>query len=279
VRPTVSGARRRRAAGGGAWEVNKPAGLTLFTDTTFGNLLTGGAYNADNVAIVNDSNNVQWVNSTDNAAPYGPSVTDIAMDAGSLTGNGTIFYSSGARDWKRTYWCWSLWLSPNYSMHSNGEKFWYPIIKQQDGANPSLSDTQLSNPFIQWKPLDGMTPSGSEIGWIYGNQMGGGDFQQFDQPLGNLGRLRKGQWMIIEGYTQMNTPGNADGIVRTWVDGQVCLDVTNARLAPAAATGSNYINGVRFTTTRGGGDSSEAIPSGGQVRRYDRLSFYASTSF
>jgi hypothetical protein len=260
------------------WEANKPAGLTLFTDTTFGNLLNG-AYNADNLAIVNDSVNVDFANTTDGAAPYGPSVTDVQMDEGSTGGNGTILYSSGARDWKRTYWCWSLYLSPNYSMHSNGEKFWYPIIKQQDGGSPSISDTQLSNPYIQWKLLSGMTPSGDTIGWVYGNQMGGGDFQETTQPVENPGRLRKGVYMVIEGYTQMNTPGNADGIVQVWVDGHVCLNVTNARLSPAAALGNNYINGVRFTSTRGGGTSTEAIPTGGQVRRFDRLAFYGSTSF
>lgn len=259
-----------------AWEANKPSGLTLFTDTSFGNLLNG-TYNADNLAIVNDSINVDFANTTDGSAPYGPSVTDIQMDEGSTGGNGTILYSSGARDWKRTYWCWSLYLSPNYSMHSNGEKFWYPIIKQQDGASPDITDTQLSNPYIQWKLIAGETPSGDTISWVYGNQMGGGDFQEITQST-EPGKLRKGQYMVVEGYTQMNTPGNADGIVQVWVDGEVCLNVTTARLSPAAALGNNYINGVRFTSTRGGGTSTEAIPTGGQVRRLDRLSFYGSTS-
>jgi hypothetical protein len=163
-------------------------------------------------------------------------------------------------------------------MHSNGEKFWYPIVKKQVGGAPDISDPQISNPFIQWWLISGETPSGPNISWIYGNQLGGGDFQQVIQST-EPGKLKKGQYMVVEGYTQLNTPGNADGIVQVWVDGEVCLNITNARLAPAAEVGSNYIAGVRFTTTRGGGTSSEAIPTGGQVRRYDRLAFYGSTTF
>jgi hypothetical protein len=50
--------------------------------------------------------------------------------------------------------------------------------------------------------------------------------------------------------------------------------MTNSRFSAASAQA--YFDGIRFTGTRGGGSSNTPTPAGGQVRRYDRLAFYAS---
>ncbi len=40
------------------------------------------------------------------------------------------------------------------------------------------------------------------------------------------GQLENGKWYGIEMYVKMNTPGQADGIVRGWIDGKLSYEKT-----------------------------------------------------
>lgn len=44
---------------------------------------------------------------------------------------------------------------------------------------------------------------------------------------GTGGQLENGPWYAIEMYVKMNTPGQADGVVRGWVDGKLSYEKTN----------------------------------------------------
>jgi hypothetical protein len=44
---------------------------------------------------------------------------------------------------------------------------------------------------------------------------------------GDGGVLENGRWYLVEMYVKMNTPGQADGVVRGWVDGVLSYDKRN----------------------------------------------------
>ncbi len=45
-----------------------------------------------------------------------------------------------------------------------------------------------------------------------------------------LGYLENNRWYSIEQYARMNTPGQGDGILRGWVDGQLAFEKTDVRM-------------------------------------------------
>lgn len=302
MRPFVGGARRRggTAGGGGSFTPNLPAGLSLYADATLGDFPSNYTYTAQNLAFGGDAqvadnasiptagtvvnwhtvtvNSGLWRNATDNAAPYGPSVTDTVYVEGGA-GNGscdTYFYSPAGQNWVKAYFAMSLRVSPNYVWHSNVEKFFYPIIETSGFADRVTG--------VEWQPNGtGEGPNADTCGWVVDAQLGGlgepvGSWY-VQQSTGNTARMRKDRYQTVEMFVQMHTPGNANGIVRVWVDGVLALESTTFRFAPSTYTAQSTIRQVRFTGTRGGGASSVNVPTGGMYRRYDRLAFYGSTSF
>ena len=89
-----------------------------------------------------------------------------------------------------------------------------------------------------------------------------------------VAKVGKGRWTKIEAYMALNSVGKADGIWRVWVDGQVAADRSD--VAYSNTTDLSYFTGIKFTGVRGGGASTSLTPPEGQIRRYDRLAFYAS---
>jgi hypothetical protein len=238
---------------------NLPSGLSLVTDSRFGNLLSGERLNEDGLGHAWDGRNA-----TDNSAPFGSGVYEMFY-AGNIRSNGDgggILFGRDGQRWRRIYFSLMVWVPQNYSMHSNGEKFFYPRINTGGSANESTS--------FGWDLVGSDTPNGSTFGFVYDAQIGDG---RVYQPT-TAARVRKGEWQRIEFYVQMNTPGQRNGIWRVWVNGTQVVNMTNSRFSAASAQA--YLDGIRFTGTRGGGSSNTPTPAGGQVRRYDRLAFYAS---
>lgn len=89
------------------------------------------------------------------------------------------------------------------------------------------------------------------------------------------GTLPIGQWVCIEGHIKYNTPGVANGVLESWVDGQQRINVTNitwrqatetqispgnfngpasrmeyTRLYQQDGTGTRYFDDISFSTTR-----------------------------
>ncbi len=76
---------------------------------------------------------------------------------------------------------------------------------------------------------------------------------------GNPRYFNPGQWHCVETYLKMNTvsgsKGNYDGVVRSWLDGDMALNRTNIRFRHSEAL---KIDGLYFSTFFGGGNSSWA---------------------
>ena len=239
-----------------------PAGLTLVTDTDFGNLAAKGDYNQDGLAYFWDSRQA-W----DSNAPFSSGVYETfypGNDAGN-GGGGGLLVSPAGQQWRKVYFSMMIWVPSNYSIHTNGEKFFYPLV-----TTPGMP---LQSTSIGWWPEGSQWANSPTFGFIFNSQVGGaGSF--LVQPSISTVNVTKGRWTRIEMYCAMNTPGLQDGVWRVWIDGRVAVDVSNVRYS--AHPVQSYFDGIRFTGTRGGGASTTLTPPEGQVRRYDRLAFYAS---
>jgi len=78
----------------------------------------------------------------------------------------------------------------------------------------------------------------------------------------SLGRgswsVTPGRWQSIEQSVRLNTPGNADGEITVWLDGQKVFSQTQVVFR---TTASLHIDGVFFSSFFGGGDPSWASPT------------------
>lgn len=258
------------------WEANKPSGLSLIRETSFGNLLTGTSVNADGFAIANnDPANVAWSNGTDMAAPYGPNVVQWDYTGGSNPSGAadSVLYTNSTTGYVKAYFCLAAFFSENYSWHSNGEKFWYPTI-----ATPGQASQQTAINLRFTDGESGMDPASPINRFSFNSQIGGAGSLYY--PLSDAAYLFKGQWQLVEMFIQMNTPGNQDGVWQAWIDGIKVADSNSLRFTNYPGSPQSTFNGgLRFSTTRGGGTSSVAVPAEGMFRRFNRLAYYGSTSF
>jgi hypothetical protein len=242
----------------GSFTQHLPPGMTLYSDTRFGNLLPQQQFNSDGLALAYDARNA-----VDEGAPFGRNVFEVfypANDAGNGRGGGWLF-GRGGQQWTRVYFSLMMWVPSNYSIHTNMEKFFYPII-----VTPGFSNQGTA---MNWMAFGGA--NGSHFGFALNAQISG---QGWIYPSASGARVRKGAWTRVEMYCEMNTPGRPDGVWRVWVDGVPAVDVSNIRYS--AHPVQSFFDGIRFTGTRGGGASAVLTPTGGQVRRYNRLAFYGS---
>lgn len=242
----------------GAFTPNLPtgAGLQLIVDTRFSDFLNQ-QFNADNLAYNGDGRVI-----TDNTAPHGTSVFEQFYPANSLGGGvgGSKIYDRGGRSWRSMYFSMALWVSPNYSMHSNGEKFFYPLIS----TNAAITGFSP----INWYPVS-TTPNGTAFGFEIIVTPG----TAFQNQNG-LAMVPKGQWSRVEIFMRMNTVGASNGVLKVWVDGGIAVDRSDMVYSNAAS--ASVWDGITFEGIRGGGNSSTPTPAGGQLRRYNRLAFYAA---
>lgn len=285
-------------SGGGAFAANLPAGLTLYTDTTLGQFgatesftnglaMFTGIKVSDDAAIPSVGGSVTvdtaiWRNVTDATAPYkpigsSPNCTDFGYVEGGA-GNGAcdvLIASTAPQTWVRAYFAMSMRVSDNYVWHSNAEKFFYPGFETAGRGTTATT--------IGWRLATTDNPNSAVCGWE-------ADCQVPSQPSGtwyvhqsdaNPARMQKGVWQKIEMYVQVNTPGNGDGVLRIWVDGVIAIEKTDMRYTPSTYFDApqSTIRAANFNGVRGGGASTVLVPTGGMFRRFDRLAFYASSSF
>lgn len=160
-----------------------------------------------------------------------------------------------------------IYVPSNYSIHSNGEKFLYLFKSGAGGAVQLL---------LQWLLEGSETPSGSTFGMEFTHDLSSYDNWKFF----NVGSLRvpKDEWFQMEARFERNNPaGTANGIIRVWINGTLCMQHTNINYSAGSGTLAT-IDGIRFDGTRGGGASSEETPPEGQERLYGRLAWYAEAA-
>jgi hypothetical protein len=241
---------------------NLPPGMTLITDTRFGNMRAKGVMNEDGLSHHYDARNA-----SDPNAPFGPGIFEVFYP-GNHAGNGeTGGWLTGrpGNRWKRVYFSILVWVPEHYSTHSNGEKFFYPIIATPGQPNQSS--------YVEWRPIGTDTPNGPTFGLHLLNQTTNTPTRRLGQST-SAPRVTKGRWTKIEVYFQMNGVGQQNGVWKAWVDGKPTASFANVVFS--SATAQSFFDGIRFTGTRGGGASTALTPPGGQVRRYTRLAFYAA---
>jgi len=204
---------------------------------------------------------------TDGTAPFGSESLEIAYPAGHVYGGGGNYGGPDGRGWLRLYYAQMVYLSSGYYSHENNEKYFYPYVVTSGEAILSSAMTL--------KPVSGAY-NAANVSFTLDTQTGMSN-SGFDENTPSV-LIPKGEWVKIEVYMQMNTAGDTtNGQCKVWINGALSLSNTAIRYGKFA--GQSSFDGMRFTGTRGGGDSAYPVPSGGQFRRYNRLAVYASTSF
>ncbi len=79
-----------------------------------------------------------------------------------------------------------------------------------------------------------------------------------DTSLWNPGALTPGVWHFVETYVHINTPGQADGVILSWLDGQHAYENRRVRFRD---TDAFAIDSFVFETFFGGGTPDYAPPS------------------
>lgn len=251
-------------------------GLQLIVDTKFGEAnVSQNKYGADGLFWENDAPNRGSFgrNILVPDAPYGPDVFEQVYpgnDAGNGYGGARIFgpncdgragecYRQGKR-WTRVYMSMMVWVSPNYSMHTNPgtEKWMY---------NWTTDGTNRLALVIQWGALNAGA-NGPTFGLYFYPQAPSLEVT----PQTGSGRVVKGQWNRLEVYIQLNSPNTANGEYRAWINGQLVHSVSNFLYRNGSSQW--YIDGILLEGIRGGGASAVLTPPEGQVRRYSRMAFY-----
>ena len=69
-------------------------------------------------------------------------------------------------------------------------------------------------------------------------------------------KLIKGQWNHIELYNKLNTPGESDGVMRAWLNGELALDITDNEDYRQADEGDIGLNCIYLSTFFGGSDET-----------------------
>lgn len=236
------------------------SGLSLIGETGFGNFTGSGQVSNAEGFLTTDFGTAAF-NATRADAPISPSGTFETRYPGNDAGNG----SGGSRMWcngqgsRRLYFRMWVFLPSNYSMHTGGEKYFYPVWN-------------TGSSIIGWRPVAEGDANGTNWKFEYGPQSGGG-IQVWEQDTGPY--PLKNQWNLLEVYIRLNTGGANNGEISTWVNGSLVNSRTDVRWSDNA-TPALDLGGFRWDGTRGGGASSVLTPAGGQSRFYDHVLAYGS---
>ncbi len=127
------------------------------------------------------------------------------------------------------YFRYYIWLSEDWNPIVGGK---FPGIagtygkagwggRKSDGFNGWSTRGAYRKPVGAINPLHGLTPIGT---YAYTADMRGKYGKYWPWPIDLNGLLEKKRWYAIEQFVQLNTPGERDGILKSWVDGKLALD-------------------------------------------------------
>lgn len=81
--------------------------------------------------------------------------------------------------------------------------------------------------------------------------------------------LNKGEWNHIEMYYKLNTPGEADGIMRGWLNGELAIDITDNDDFRMANEGGIDLNCMFISTFYGGSSDISWTPDKDEYALFD----------
>jgi hypothetical protein len=129
------------------------------------------------------------------------------------------YYLRFGDDWETVYGGKMPGISGTYGRAGWGGR-------PSDGTNGWSARGSFSVMPPSGNPLDETVPMGH---YVYHADMDGtyGDIDLWQRDY--RGYLEKNRWTCVEQYLKLNTPGQNDGILRSWVDGRLAYERTNWR--------------------------------------------------
>ena len=85
--------------------------------------------------------------------------------------------------------------------------------------------------------------------YVYHADIQGAESENIGWGMGPTGRLRLNQWYSIEQYVHMNDPGQSNGVLRAWIDGQLVFERADLRFRDIPAL---KIENLWFNVYHGG---------------------------
>ena len=169
----------------------------------------------------------------------GDAVVRIDVPAGDHYGTswGYDFADRGHGDVDEAYFRYALRLGPTWTTEGGGggklPGFGATYDTAGWGGRPANGTNGWSSRGLFWQPESGRATGATRVGYyVYHADMTGtyGDnwFWSGDALAPN-DALEVNRWYQIEAYVRNNTPGDNDGILRAWVDGEQVFERTDVR--------------------------------------------------
>lgn len=157
--------------------------------------------------------------------PLKGAALQISVDAGGHYG--TSFQFAFKKQWgaepEEIHFRYYLRLASDWAPHRGGK---FPGIsgtygKAGWGGRPAHGDDGWSARGLFEGVQDGGTPIGF---YCYHADMKGKYGENWRWNHAGNGILKPNQWYCIEQYAKLNTPGQKDGILKAWVDGELAFE-------------------------------------------------------
>lgn len=150
------------------------------------------------------------------------------------------FKKEGISEPEEIYFRYYLRLSSNWNQTVQGGKL--PGIvgtydkagwggRKSDGTNGWSARGSFGLTIPKGNPLAGHTPIGN---YVYHTDQKTTYGDVWIWTKGYKGYIPTKRWICIEQYVKLNTPSNANGVLRTWVDGQLAFEKKDIRYRTTA---------------------------------------------
>jgi hypothetical protein len=250
----LSRGRGTAASGGNAFLANLPIGMTEVYDTSFESSPLANPYEGIEMGIYGGSTEGAALTSNTLVASsggFGSQALRCRFAEGSLGGgNGTILINTPNNLASRAlYMAMRMRFSAGYRFHANGEKLLYPVHTTTNSIGGLVN----------------IGASRQLIGLTYAGEVG------LDITANNI--IPVDTWFTLEIYLRMNTPSTSDGIRRIWLDGTQIVNESSAIFDNVSGSQATF-RILQWEDTRGGGNDTVGVPTGGQWRELDRLAVY-----
>jgi hypothetical protein len=169
--------------------------------------------------------------------PLSGNALSVCIAKGAKTGLNTLykFQKQIGREPEEIYFRYYLRLGDDWNQTVQGGKLpgaagTYGIAgwggRKSNGKNGWSARGKFNLTLPADNPLAGTTPIGT---YCYHADMQGFYGTNWIWYKNYLGFLEKNRWYPIEQHTKLNTPGEKDGILRAWIDGQLAFEKTDIR--------------------------------------------------
>lgn len=212
---------------------NEPAGFTQLAHLTYQvhpEPLFNDLTNDPQFALVPAPGSPFGASDSAGAAQFGPE-----LNPGSAPINHILTQANAwnAQEYNELFWGFWLKVSANHTVTTTG-------VNKVGFVEVGAPDSNHGGSAIYYA----LTPAAQDsFSYAYFTQGDPGNGRRWTCNLGRA--IKAGQWHKLEHYTKLNTtdPGdgtaNADGVVQVWVDGTLCIDVTDMRLVGTDAGDPN----------------------------------------